>query len=693
MPRRPLLLTLAAAASVWSCSEPLVITITVSPPNVLLDALGATQQLTTTLTDQQGKPVTDVAVSWSSDDPQLASVSSSGLVAAVGRGVTQVTASAGGSSTPVRVTVQQTATQITRTAGAGQIGEVGKALAAAVEVRVSDRLGNPVPGENVAFTVPIGGGSPGAATATTGPNGTASTTWTLGPKAGSAHALMAVGGGQAETFFATATAGPADSLSKVSGDGQVGLVGGALAESLVVRVADRFGNPVASHTVNFSADNGGTATPGSAVTKLSGLAASRWTLGPGGGAQTTTVTAASVTVGSPSTFTATASAGLMTMHDGDGQTGLAGFGVNTRPAVRVVNASNVPLAGAAVTFAVTAGGGSVTGATHVTGADGIARVGKWILGPALGPNGLTATATGPSVGGGPITFTATGVAAAFDVELRYLATLTATQQAAFDSAAARWERLLYTDLPSDTVSAAAGTCGSNSPAVNETIDDLVIFVTVEAIDGPGGTLASASPCYIRSGSNLTILGRTRFDSDDLANLETSGRMPDVILHEMGHVLGIGSLWAFLGLLQNPSLPSSPGADTHFTGPRAIAAFDALGGTAYSGGSKVPVENTQGGQGTRDVHWRESVFDHELMTGFIEAAGIANPLSRTSVASLWDLGYIVNLDGADEYTQIFGAPGQAASATRAAKLWLGNDVERGPVYVVDRAGRVTRVLRY
>jgi hypothetical protein len=60
---------------------------------------------------------------------------------------------------------------------------------------------------------------------------------------------------------------------------------------------------------------------------------------------------------------------------------------------------------------------------------------------------------------------------------------------------------------------------------------------------------------------------------------------------------------------------------------------------------VPVENT-GGPTTQDVHWSEAVFENELMTGFINSAG--NPLSRLTVASLQDLGYVVNFDAAEPY---------------------------------------------
>jgi hypothetical protein len=60
---------------------------------------------------------------------------------------------------------------------------------------------------------------------------------------------------------------------------------------------------------------------------------------------------------------------------------------------------------------------------------------------------------------------------------------------------------------------------------------------------------------------------------------------------------------------------------------------------------VPVENT-GGPGTRDSHWRESLFRNELMSGFIAAPN--NPLSKMTAASLKDLGYVVNMNAAEPY---------------------------------------------
>jgi hypothetical protein len=60
-----------------------------------------------------------------------------------------------------------------------------------------------------------------------------------------------------------------------------------------------------------------------------------------------------------------------------------------------------------------------------------------------------------------------------------------------------------------------------------------------------------------------------------------------------------------------------------------------------------VEGTQGGPATLYSHWRESTFNNELMTGFIQQG--SNPLSVMSIRSLEDLNYTVNPAAADPYT--------------------------------------------
>ena len=96
-------------------------------------------------------------------------------------------------------------------------------------------------------------------------------------------------------------------------------------------------------------------------------------------------------------------------------TGTAGTAASPAPSVLVTDDDGNPLAGVTVTFAITAGAGSVTGATQVTNASGVATIGGWTLG--AGGSTLTATASdasGSIFENNPIAFAATGIAVTND---------------------------------------------------------------------------------------------------------------------------------------------------------------------------------------------------------------------------------------------------------------------------------------
>jgi Bacterial Ig-like domain (group 2)/Leishmanolysin len=280
------------------------------------------------------------------------------------------------------------------------------------------------------------------------------------------------------------------------------------------------------------------------------------------------------------------------------------------------------------------------------------------------------------------------VVVTFHIDVRFLSNATPSQRQAFSNAQSRWESLITGDLEDIHLTTTAGECGPNSPAINEDIDDLLILVTLDSIDGPGNVLGSAGPCFIRNETSvnpdLSVLGAMVFDSTDLQDVEAAGLLNALILHEMGHVLGFGSLWPNDSLLADPSLPPTNGIDPHFTGAQAITAFNSIGGSSYTG-AKVPVEDT-GGEGTADGHWRESVFGNELMTGFVDPG--QNPLSVVTVASLADEGYTVDLNGADPFSLQL-----SLRAFRGGPQFeLKRDLLRVPIKRVDRAGRVVGLYR-
>ena len=177
---------------------------------------------------------------------------------------------------------------------------------------------------------------------------------------------------------------------------------------------------------------------------------------------------------------------------------------------------------------------------------------------------------------------------------------------------------------------------------------------------------------------LPYLGQVRF-TRQTCELEDTGHLLGTVTHELGHVLGFGTIWEEAELLREPSLPdpANRGADTHFSGPLALAAFDRAGGSAYRG-NKVPVENDhEYGSGTQDGHWRESVMDTELMTGLLDLG--REPLSRITIESFADLGYEVDLSQADSY-RVRDAQRRAAGAPEG--LHLVDDIDRRPIRAVD-----------
>ncbi len=211
--------------------------------------------------------------------------------------------------------------------------------------------------------------------------------------------------------------------------------------------------------------------------------------------------------------------------------------------------------------------------------------------------------------------------------MRFTGGLSAAQQAAFETAAARWGRIVSADVPAVVID-------------GETIDDVRIDATGELIDGPGRVLGRAGPIDLRPDSFIPATGIMSFDSADLAQMERDGSLVSVIVHEMAHVLGFGTIFDRVDLILGAG-----GADPQFTGENAAREYGDLLGDATGRPRSVPLANV-GGAGTRDGHWREAVFANELMTGILDAG--PNPISRVTIAAFEDLGYTVDYAGADVY---------------------------------------------
>lgn len=208
-------------------------------------------------------------------------------------------------------------------------------------------------------------------------------------------------------------------------------------------------------------------------------------------------------------------------------------------------------------------------------------------------------------------------AAPFTINVNFIGGLTASQQSVFTTAATTWMNLL-----------PQYASGINITSLNISAEGVVI-------DGAGGILGQAGPDLITSqgGFTLTTAGSMQFDTADIANMEANGTFDDVILHEMAHVMGFGTLWTLNGVYVDGT--------GQYTGTNAVNAYRTEYGQPLA--TFVPVE-LGGGQGTANGHWSESVFGAELMTGFINGSPF---ISNTTVRSFVDLGYLTASAGVPE----------------------------------------------
>lgn len=265
----------------------------------------------------------------------------------------------------------------------------------------------------------------------------------------------------------------------------------------------------------------------------------------------------------------------------------------------------------------------------------------------------------------------------FQITMEYDASVPASIKSLFNAAAARWSRVITGDLPAVKV--------VDDNGQTQVIDDLFIFARVQTLPNPN-TIARAGFFDIRVGNT----GKPAFGNFSQDGLPYAGQMTinssfvnspgigNTIAHEMGHVLGFGSLWQRVGTY--PLKVTGIGtADPRFLGSNAVREYNRIFGVTGTGvplfeRSKVTPPDYDGSYGS---HWRDDVFNNaamtvaassryfELMTAEYDpdttlpnGQPIPSYLSSITVGAMADLGYRVNYAAADNNYRKPPPPSQA-----------------------------------
>ena len=367
-----------------------------------------------------------------SDNTSVATVSVSDALVTItpqnaGRATITVTVSDGTLTTTQDITVTvdaapRVAHALEKISGDNQQGPPGEPLLSPFIVEVRDTENRGLEGVDVTFAVTAGDGTVSEITVTTDANGQAASWLILGGQPGM-HTVQASVEGISEPVIFNAvieSAAPrvAHALGKISGDNQQGPAGATLEDPLIVEVRDVANRGLEGVDVTFAVTAGdGTVSEITVTTDANGQAASWLILGGQPGMHT--VQASVEGISEPVIFNATIeSAAPRVAHalgkiSGDNQQGPPGEPLLSPFIVEVRDTENRGLEGVDVTFAVTAGDGTVSEITVTTDANGQAA--SWlILGGQPGMHTVQASVEGISE---PVIFNATIESMEFDLSV------------------------------------------------------------------------------------------------------------------------------------------------------------------------------------------------------------------------------------------------------------------------------------
>lgn len=408
----------------------------------------------------------------------------------------------------------------------------GGAIAAASlpKVKVTTASGAAVPGTSVIFEL-VGGGS-GGGTAVTDAEGIATVPgWTLGTTATSYVMLAKVEGiATPVTFTATGTPGPAAKLALTTAPSTSVANRAVFPTQPTITVQDANSNVVttAGTTVTAAISTGGGTLQGTltATTNASGVATfTNLAIAGSVGARTLSFTSSTLTNVTAPVTTTPGAAATIAKEAGDNQSALPSTSVPIPPAVKISDADGNGVSGVQVTFAVTAGGGSVQGATATSGSTGTAAVTSWTMGSGTGTNTLSATAAGLT--GSPATFTATSTTTLVSVTAVSPPTLTSGVTATISGngfSATPANNSVTIDGVASTVTAASAT------SLTVTVPSLpctpahsgVVSVTASGVTGTRNHPIQAGTAHTLSvGQSVVLSTATAARCNELHNANTN----------------------------------------------------------------------------------------------------------------------------------------------------------------------------
>jgi hypothetical protein len=148
--------------------------------------------------------------------------------------------------------------------------------------------------------------------------------------------------------------------------------------------------------------------------------------------------------------------------------------------------------------------------------------------------------------------------------------------------------------------------------------------------------------YSYSSNDSTLAFAFMNDEDDIYSggvvyINTFNRaqtsMKNIIEHEIGHVLGIGTSRKW------DTANNSDILDKKLF-PEAYKFYDSLSESPNKNG--IPL-------GSNGYHWSEKIFDIEMMTPYSEKKGVELPISGLTLNALKDIGWNVDMEKADSFS--------------------------------------------